>query len=321
MDDVEDYWERGPGRVPPVLSAHNHALAVYGWDLRDALSLTYAKCEERIRNPKDNLITQFVENANDRAATYVYPDWPDEAKALTLFDAARELGADHDAQTDSGIETLIVFLGANNALRTVVDLEVRWSRDDFRDLDAKKNYTVWCPSHFAAEFAEIVAAVKNIEARHVIFATVPHVTIPPISRGIGQKVRPGSQYFPHYTRPWISEQDFKPGEEPPTATRQFHSVTNRLPDRYARLTMTRLIIATWPGRRCAGSCRPPCRWRSRRRSPATGSAGSAPSMCFRRSSAKPGHRTRWPQYRRCSIWSTTAGRCRKPPSPLSAESS
>lgn len=89
MDDVEDYWERGPGRVPPVLSAHNHALAVYGWDLRDALSLTYAKCEERIRNPKDNLITQLVENANDRAATYVYPDWPDEAKALTLFDAAR----------------------------------------------------------------------------------------------------------------------------------------------------------------------------------------------------------------------------------------
>lgn len=117
-----------------------------------------------------------------------------------------------------------MFLGANNALRTVVDLEVRWSRDDFRDLDAKKNYTVWCPSHFAAEFAEIVAAVKNIEARHVIFATVPHVTIPPISRGIGRKVEPGSQYFPHYTRPWISEQDFKSGEDKCITGRQARAI-------------------------------------------------------------------------------------------------
>jgi hypothetical protein len=32
-------------------------------------------------------------------------------------------------------------------------------------------------------------------ARHVIWGTVPHVTIVPIARGVKGKVRPGSRYF------------------------------------------------------------------------------------------------------------------------------
>src|SRR5215813_13690821 len=62
MDQVEDYWERGPGRLPPLISAYNHALAVYGWDLRDALSKTAASCEAALQTPKDDLISQIVEN-------------------------------------------------------------------------------------------------------------------------------------------------------------------------------------------------------------------------------------------------------------------
>jgi hypothetical protein len=34
------------------------------------------------------------------------------------------------------------------------------------------------------------------------------VTIAPISRGIGDKLRPGSRYYPYYTRPWIPDKDF-----------------------------------------------------------------------------------------------------------------
>ncbi len=212
MDEIEDYWERGPGQTAPLLSAYHHCLAVYGWDLRDALGKTAAICEEAIAAPNDDLLSQVVQNNGDRAALRVYPQWR-EARRMNFFQAAAELGKDHDDSTDCGIETLIVFLGANNALQAVTDLRVAWSGDGFRDLKQKEDYTVWRPEHFKAELAEIQEAVKTIEARHVIWCTVPHVTIVPIARGIGGKVAPGSPYFPYYCRPWVDDVDFSPTED------------------------------------------------------------------------------------------------------------
>ena len=213
MDEVEDYWERGPGQAAPDLSAFHHCLAVYGWDLRDALGKTAASCEAAIAAPNDDVLSQIVENNGERAALRVYPHWSDATRQMTLFEAAAELGKDHDDSTDCGIETLIVFLGANNALQTVTELNVAWSGDDFRDLKKKKAYTVWRPEHFRAELAEVVEAIRAIEARHVIWCTVPHVTIVPIARGIGRKVAPGSRYFPYYSRPWVDDDRFDPNED------------------------------------------------------------------------------------------------------------
>ena len=42
----------------------------------------------------------------------------------------------------------------------------------------------------------------------MIWCTVPHVTIPPVSRGIGTKVSQGSRYFPYYARPWMDDSHF-----------------------------------------------------------------------------------------------------------------
>lgn len=216
MDRVEDYWERGAGSSPPTMSSINHCLSVYGWDLRDALERTAESSERAISRPSDDWLSQLVENANHRAALYVYPRSSPAARKLTLFSAAAELGSDRDATTDCGIETLVVFLGANNALQTVTKLKVEWSeppddsgRGGYRDLESKTSYTVWRPSHFASELAEVVKAVERIEARHVIWCTVPHVTIAPIARGVGGKVAEGSRYYPYYTRPWIGDDDFR----------------------------------------------------------------------------------------------------------------
>jgi hypothetical protein len=214
MDEVEDYWERGPGRFAPNVNRYNHALATYGWDLRDALSRTAAMAEAAIRRPKDALFDQLVENASERAALRVYPHWNEEVSNQTLLDAAAALGAEHGEDTECGIETLVICLGSNNALRSVVELRIRWSGEDFQDLDAKRSYTVWQPEHFAVELAELVTAVRRIRARHTIWCTVPHVTIPPITRGIGAKVRPGSRYFPYYARPWVDDSAFDPSRDP-----------------------------------------------------------------------------------------------------------
>jgi hypothetical protein len=215
MDEIEDYWERGPGSLPPTRGGFNHDLSVYGWDLRDALKRTAATIRESVKTPKDDLLKQIVENNSQIAALRVYPA-ADEYADDTLFDTARRLGEDtNGGAADCGIETLVVFLGANNALQTVTKLKVVWSEDDgYQDLEKKSQYTVWRPSHFEAELAEILAVVKTIRARHVIWCTVPHVTIPPISRGVGSKIRPGSRYFPYYTRPWIEPSKFDVGRDP-----------------------------------------------------------------------------------------------------------
>ncbi|MDO8145192.1 hypothetical protein [Isoptericola sp. 178] len=213
MDEIEDYWERGPGAHPTEVAGAMHVLGIYGWDLRDALSKTAASCRRAIGEPRDALLSQIVENNGERAALLVYP-MAEADQDKTVFDVARDLGEDHDDSAESGIETLVVFLGSNNALQSVTKLDVTWSDKDFKDLRRKNRATVWRPEHFASELDEIATEVRRINARHVIWCTVPHVTIAPIARGVGGKTKPGSRYFPFYTRPWIDDATFDPHQDP-----------------------------------------------------------------------------------------------------------
>lgn len=212
MARVEDWWERGLGTRVAKLRGSNHNLAVYGWDLRDTLELTANKIEKRIGKPKDHLFRQIVEDANERAALRVLPGG-EKGGDLTPLGAAAALGAEGTEETP-GIETLIVLLGANNALGSVVKLEVKWSEEGFDNLENKKMFTVWKPSHFKAELDRVVEEVKKIQARHVIWGTVPHVTIAPVARGVGTKMLKGSRYFPYYTRPWIKDEHFDAKNDP-----------------------------------------------------------------------------------------------------------
>jgi hypothetical protein len=223
MAQIEDWWERGPGSVFPILKAINHNLAVYGWDLRDAIERTAAKCSQDIHAPKDDYLAQVVENANDRAALYVLNSARDNGgngRYLSPIDAAAELGK------QGKIETLVVFLGANNALGSVVNLKVVWSRinkddpndttkspPDYQDLDRKNGFTVWDPAHFQAELDVLAAKVAAIDAAHVIWTTVPHVTIAPIAKGVGGKVAIGSRYYPYYTWAWLAD-TFNQADDP-----------------------------------------------------------------------------------------------------------
>ena len=214
MDRSEDYWERGAGATAPQLGAFNHALAVYGWDLRDALSKTAQSCLDDLDAVKDDFLKQNIEHSSERAALRVYPQTPESTRTMTLFDVATALGKDHGDEVECGIETLVIFLGANNALKSVTDLKVVWSGADYKDMDKKNDYTVWQPVHFTNELNEVRDQVAEIGARNVIWCTVPHVTIAPVARGIGGKLRAGSRYYPYYTRPWIGESDFDSQRDP-----------------------------------------------------------------------------------------------------------
>ncbi len=206
LTEIRDYWEHGAGAHVPNTIGIMHNLAVSGYDVRDLISNSAELERQSMKAPTDPLIRPIVENAGQLLALYVLNSAVEGDRFLTPVQAAAALGR-------QGVETLIIFIGSNNALRTVIDLdsELHWSQDPgYADLGTKRGYNIWNPVHFAREFDELASAIWDINAEHVIWATVPHVTIAPIAHGIGGKVSPGSRYFPYYTRPWVVDNAFNP---------------------------------------------------------------------------------------------------------------
>ncbi len=203
LDEIEDYWERGDGTANDPATKYHHNLAVWGFEIGDALDLTADACDAEIPPPKDNWLAQVPERALYRTARRVLnpsgdPEWGD-ASALEV---ARRLGE------DGGVENLIVVLGANHALGAMTRLEIRLSTED--DLDAPahaRQANLYRPEHFRVLYERLLEAVDRVGAERVFLGTVPHVTIPPVARGVG--VQTGG-YYEYYTRPWIWDKDFDP---------------------------------------------------------------------------------------------------------------
>lgn len=236
MDQVEDYWERGRGSHVPEETEIKHNLGVYSWDIRDILDRTADTFLKSRGKPRDHFLNQLVEEHNGLASAYVLHSArkSDPARtALTPVQAAAALGEHGSLEdgTGDGIETLLILIGANNALGAVTRLKVQWSQRAGPRLDAseqerrqylkeKEDWTVWDPDHFKEELDRLVEAVGKIRARHVIWGTVPHVTIAPIAKGIGLKMMHSAQgnagssrYFPFYARPWVTDSTFNPNDD------------------------------------------------------------------------------------------------------------
>ncbi|MBW4667421.1 MAG: hypothetical protein KME60_08310 [Cyanomargarita calcarea GSE-NOS-MK-12-04C] len=215
LNAIEDYWERGKGSQLPTSQQINHNLAIYGWDLRNTLSRNADICLDILRKnlPKNDFLRLVVEHHNERAAIKVLNSARDaNGTALSPLGAAAALGS--EGNETEGIETLIVLIGANNALGSILTFNVVWTDDGYDNMDVNDKYTVWRPIHFKAELDKVIAEIKKIRARHVILATVPHITILPFARGVGGKARERSRYFPYYTLPWIDNRNFDPNKHP-----------------------------------------------------------------------------------------------------------
>jgi hypothetical protein len=204
-------------------------MAVYGWDVLDAVVLTDELVTGRIGTPRDDPLAQVVQDHNDRAAQVVLSRARSATRGRTVLAQAAAMGRE-----SGGIETLVVVLGANNALGSVVELATVWSGSNYLGMDPRQRvavkgaYTVWRPAHFAADWALLVEQLRRVRARHVVVSTVPSVTIAPIARGVGGKVRPDSRYFPFYTRPWISDDDFDPERDPHLTEDQARAVDSAI---------------------------------------------------------------------------------------------
>ncbi|MFT5050352.1 MAG: hypothetical protein ACI8QZ_001753 [Chlamydiales bacterium] len=219
MAHTEDYWERGPGSRPGVAEQF-HNLSVWGFGVRDTYSLNGRVCRNVIGEPKDNFTAQVPEHAMYRTAARVLnPSADPKYDGLTVLDTAQQMG------NAGGIERLVVALGANNALGTVLSLKVKWSEDaDLHRLPFERDANLFRAEHFEILYGQLEERIERIGAENVFVATVPHVTVPPVTRGVspgGTEWNPDHEvlsqggstarrYYEYYTRPWIWDDLFNP---------------------------------------------------------------------------------------------------------------
>lgn len=219
VDRAEDYYERGAGaagRTYPGGVPFFHNVAVTGFTVADAWLVTPALCREVLgegagRRPGDDFLAG-PDNALYRAALKVLNPSLDPA-----HDTLSQLGwLDRHAKAPGGVENLVLWLGANNALGAVVTLKPVPTPPDLdpppheRGHLERAGWNLWHPDAFAAEYRALLdRADASMQANlapdwRVFVGTVPLVTIVPLAKGVGdttQIERDGKlcTYYKYYT--------------------------------------------------------------------------------------------------------------------------
>jgi hypothetical protein len=109
------------------------------------------------------------------------------------------------------VENLIIWLGANDCLGTVASLSIKEIPSDFSSDDPEKRskFNLTRPDIFKQDYATLIAKVNAVVSAdtRVFVGTIPYVTIPPITQGIG-KLPENSKYFSFYGRFFANENNF-----------------------------------------------------------------------------------------------------------------
>ena len=124
----------------------------------------------------------------------------------------------HHHGDGDGVENLVLWLGSNNALGTIVRMGIKRTADSptrplAMTFDERNTFNLWSPEDFKAEFNQLMEKVHEILVAgkcpcNVFVGTVPPVTIAPLARGVGQEqvvtpdpfgVLPQAKYYERYT--------------------------------------------------------------------------------------------------------------------------
>jgi lysophospholipase L1-like esterase len=212
LDDVEDYYERGGGRLPPKYRGTYHNLAVWGFSVSDSLTVDSDLCEHMLTRDEGFIEDDFlgtVSGAMYRTAQRVLNPALDPARN---GDGQVQNLARIAAEEDIGV--LVLWLGANDALGTVLTLELRDMTGsepaDPLDHRIRFEWNLTSARQFRDDYARLadeVEAALGARRPKVFVGNVPHVTIPPVTAGVGGF---DGRYFDHYGRFFMSRENFNP---------------------------------------------------------------------------------------------------------------
>jgi hypothetical protein len=202
LDEVEDYYERGEGSIAAFLGNKPfHNVSVRGFDLAYSWLINPQLCRDMIqrnsKKNKDNWWGMVNESLLRTAHKVLKTGTNDKLQNPSQLDWLR-----HHHQKE-GVENLILWLGANNALGTVLDLQIRQTSFDgsafakgpqnvsFEERENKK-WNLWHPEDFRVEYQYMLNQVMEIMQNNphqtdykVFVGTVPLVTIAPLIKAAG----------------------------------------------------------------------------------------------------------------------------------------
>jgi hypothetical protein len=217
FEELENFYEVGPGKEPIAGGGMYHNLAAHGLDVFDSINLTSAACDRIIADQEgwfQNDAFGTPSGAKYRAAKMILdPDGKRPHKSQVgnlelLVNGDRGLGLAAEPP-----DVLILWLGANDCLGTVVELELRDMASDpdpDLSLEGRRAYNLTSEAQFGRDYRALADAIDRILAGHktqVFVGTVPDVSIPPIAKGLGQ-VKGG--IFPYYVRFFVSGEHERP---------------------------------------------------------------------------------------------------------------
>ncbi|QYO62638.1 hypothetical protein [Leptolyngbya sp. 7M] len=201
LDESEQYYERGEGKEDQSYHHrgvdHFHNVAIQGFSAADAWLVTPELCRQEIAKQKQDRGNNFMQGANaafHRIALRVLKPNVNQTEEYSQLDW---LG--HHAQTE-GVENLILWLGNNNALGTVLGLDIKLT-PNHPDIPVhklsqperwQKGWNLWHPNDFAAEYAELLERVdyrmqqNQYQEWQVFVANIPMVTVIPFAKGVGE---------------------------------------------------------------------------------------------------------------------------------------
>lgn len=227
MERTEYYYEKGEGAYDkPYYPEYFHNIAYFGANVCDAWKLTPNFCKSAIQShigayhqagPFGNPNNGFFRSAYKVLNPSLRQEYQEYSQLQWLK---------HHVAHNGGVENLILWLGANNVLGTILHMERRRSDEipntypklkeqmthtrpvdmDYWEL-AYCDFNLWTPEHFYEDYAELIRQVSTImqEQGHknwrVFVGNVPSVSVAPIARGVGSKVvgTDGFTYYDYYT--------------------------------------------------------------------------------------------------------------------------
>lgn len=210
---IKKYWEGGFKDLSVNVHEPFHNQSVWGFSICDAWLINDKNCSEFILANKDqiDLFNTLPEHAMYTTARMVLnPSFSESFRENSQLSNVEIL------QKNGGIENLIVCLGHNNIIGAITDLKLIWSElDELESFPANRNYTICRPEHFEILYRKLAERISKIGAERVFVPTIPHMTIPPVTRGVNSFISANHfGYFDYYTHFWVWDDEFSPAKHP-----------------------------------------------------------------------------------------------------------
>ncbi|PSB14009.1 hypothetical protein C7B76_17785 [filamentous cyanobacterium CCP2] len=230
------YYEQGEGAADR--SYHHsdidyfHNVAIQGFSIADAWAVKPSLCEKQIAkvNQRQQPKGDFLKWVGNAVLQKIFPERQGANAAfhriaLKVLEPNLECPKNYSQMDwlefhakNEGVENLLLWLGNNNALGTVLDFKIRQTPNDPDILVHKlsqperweKGWNLWHPRDFELEYAELLDRVDSRMENNqyadwkVFLGTIPMVTVIPFAKGVGEttEVKRGDEtwiYYEYYT--------------------------------------------------------------------------------------------------------------------------